>query len=103
MEKARPKNYSKEFKLMVVQEAMLPYNEGMEHVVAKKYGLQSWTVARWKELYLEHGEKGLSRYFNSGKKKTKREIELEKENAALKEEVEILKKAAAFLAAVKRE
>ena len=38
-----------------------------------------------------------------GNKQTQREKELEKENAALREEIAILKKAAAFLANVKHE
>ena len=40
---------------------------------------------------------------NSLNKKSDREIELEKEVADLKEEVDILKKAAAFLAKIGRE
>ena len=41
--------------------------------------------------------------YSKGIRKSNRELELEKENAALREEVEILKKAAAFLANVKRD
>lgn len=41
--------------------------------------------------------------FTKSDKRTDREKELEKENAELREEVEILKKAAAFLANVKRD
>jgi transposase len=75
----------------------------MEQVIAKKYGLRPWTVIRWRDLYLEGGAEGLSKGKLSGSRKTNRELQLEKENAALREEVEILKKAAAFLANVKRD
>ena len=74
----------------------------MEHIIAEKYGVKPWTVAKWRDIYLELGEDGLKRG-GSMKKKTPREAALEKENAELKEEIEILKKAAAFLADLRRE
>lgn len=96
--------YKKAFRMEVVNEALKPEYANMEDIVARKYGVRPDTVLRWKEAYLTHGEKALSenRYRNK-KRRTEREIELEKENAALREEVEILKKAAAFLAKVGRE
>ena len=103
MEKEEMKRYSREFRMQVAKEALLPYNEGLEHVIAEKYKIKPWTVVKWKECYLEQGDEAFRKGFSKRQKKTSREIELEKENAALKEEVEILKKAAAFLAAVKRE
>ncbi len=95
--------YSKAFRFKVAKEAADPSNAGMEHVIAKKYGIRPWTVIRWRDLYLEGGAEGLSKGRLSGTGKTNRELQLEKENAALREEVEILKKAAAFLANVKRD
>ena len=93
--------YTKEFRVRVAKEAALPEFEGMEHIIAEKYGIKPWTVAKWRDIYLEFGEEGL-RKGAFGKKKTPREAALEKENAELKEEIEILKKAAAFLANVGR-
>ena len=95
--------YSKTFRIKVASEAAQPSNAGMEQVIAKKYGLRPWTVIRWRDLYLEGGAEGLSKGRLSVTGKTNRELQLEKENAALREEVEILKKAAAFLANVKRD
>ncbi len=89
---------------MVAKEALLPENKNLEHVIADKYGIMPWTVIRWREHLAEVGEADAFRKgFYKGPKKTAREKELEKENAELREEVEILKKAAAFLASVKRD
>lgn len=93
------KHYTKKFKLRVAKEAIRPENQEMEHILAQKYGIMPWTVTRWKEQYLEAGERAFQK--NGGK--SARERQLEKENAELKQEVEILKKAAAFLATVKHE
>lgn len=97
------KQYTRELRIKVAQEATRAENEGMEHIIAEKYGIMPWTVKKWKEYYLEFGEKAFTRGFSSKTKKTLQVIELEKENAELREEVEILKKAAAFLANVKHE
>ena len=94
--------YSKELKLRVAQEAILPENERCEHIIADKYGIMPWTVRKWKVMYLEYGEKAFMKGF-SRKIHSNRVTALEKENADLREEVEILKKAAAFLANVKRD
>lgn len=95
--------YSKSFRLQVVQEALLPENEGLEHVVAQKYAIQPWTVRRWVAEYREHGEEALGRGYLKSDKISEREKQLAKENAELREEIEILKKAAAFLADLRRE
>jgi transposase len=97
-------NYSKQFKLMVAKEALLPENKNLEHVIADKYGIMPWTVIRWRNHLAEVGEdKAFRKGFTKSDQRTDREKELEKENAELREEVEILKKAAAFLANVKRD
>ena len=96
-------NYSKSFRVKVAREASEAVNAGLEHVIAKKYGIRPWTVERWRDIYLEKGEQGLNSGNVNRTRKSNREKELEKEVADLKEEVEILKKAAAFLANVKRD
>lgn len=103
--------YTKEFRLMVVQEALKPEYDNMEEAVAIKYGIKPNTLVRWKTIFLEEGECGLSKYRQRARRIKLLEMEqlsertkdLEKENAALKEEVAILKKAAAFLADLRRE
>jgi len=94
--------YTKEFRVRVAKEAAQPEFKGMEHIIAEKYGIKPWTVAKWRDIYLEFGDEGLKKGA-FGKKKTPREAALERENAELKEEIEILKKAAAFLADLRRE
>lgn len=96
-------SYTKGFRIRVAKEAAYPEMKGMEKHIADKYGLKESTVRRWRQLYEEYGENALGRNITAIKKKTDREIELEKENAELREELEILKKAAAFLANVGRE
>ena len=96
-------HYTKSFRVKVAEEAVRPENKGLEHVIAKKYGVRPWTVTKWAQLYQQYGEDGLSKGKLTGDRKSDRERQLEKENAALREEIEILKKAAAFLAKVGRE
>lgn len=96
------KKYSKTFRIAVAKEALLPENERAISILADKYSIMPWTVEKWKKLYQEEGEEG----FSNGawkKRESQRMKVLEKENEELKEEVEILKKAAAFLANVKRD
>ena len=96
--------YNRTFRLMVAKEALLPENRDLEHVIAEKYGIMPWTVIRWREHLAEVGEAEAFRYgFSKWDRRTDREKKLEKENAELREEIEILKKAAAFLASVKRD
>jgi transposase len=96
------KRYTKDFRLQVAKEASKPELQGLEHIVAEKYGVKPWTVRKWSSLYLEKGESGLTKGSLTGRK-SPRERQLEKENAELREEVAILKKAAAFLADLRRE
>lgn len=105
------KKYSKTFRTRVVREALKPEFEGKEFLVAEKYNLRPSTVWRWKDLYEQYGEMGLSNHIeqfreaNSKLKSTDQQIQSAKDReiAELKEEVEILKKAAAFLAKMPRD
>ena len=97
------KKYSKEFRTRVALEAFRPESEGLEHIIASKYQLRVNTVLKWKMIYQQYGMAGFGRRNASVKVMSEREKELEKENAALREEVAILKKAAAFLADLRRE
>lgn len=83
---------------------MLPENQGLEHVIAEKYHVMPWTVIKWRDhLQQVREENAFKKGYTLKKHSTPREVELEKENAQLREEVEILKKAASFLANVKRD
>lgn len=96
--------YTRELRLRVAKEACKPENQGLEHVIAEKYNIMPWTVRKWAEHFREYGEDSFKNGFSSTySKKTSREAELEKEVSELREEVKILKKAAAFLANVKHE
>ena len=94
--------YSEEFKIKVAAEAALPENRDCEHLVAKKYQLLTSTVERWKKLYVEHGPSGLRRRFRAPVESLETK-EYKKRIQELEEEVQILKKAAAFLANIDRE
>lgn len=87
----------------VAKEASHPENQGLEHIVAEKYGIQTHTVRRWRNEYMKYGEDSFKNGFSRKPQISERERQLEKENEALRMEVEILKKAAAFLANVKRD
>jgi transposase len=95
------KQYDQAFKLHLVQEALLPENKHNLKLIAEKYGINPSTLSHWRNLYLEYGEAGLDvKTLRSLKEQHTKD--LEKENAELKEEIAILKKAAAFLAEVGR-
>ena len=89
--------YTYSFRLQVVQEALKPENRNSISYIAQKYGIGERTLLKWIKHYDQYGEEGLKRNFST-KAKDQRIKELERENAELREEAEILKKAAAFLA-----
>ena len=95
------KKYDPEFKLQVVKDALSPENKHAKRLIAKKYGIDFTTLYHWLKQYQQYGEDGLK-----GKRQTELQDQkikdLEKENKDLKEEIAILKKAAAFLAEVGR-
>lgn len=76
--------YEENFKQMIVE---LNQTGRSVRGLAKKYGLSEATIYKWKNLYLLNQSTGLTR---------KEAADLRKENARLKEELEILKKAAAI-------
>lgn len=94
--------YSKSFKIEVAEEALKPEFEHAFHIVARKYGLRPSTVRNWRNIYRDHGPDGFSKSFKAQERYKTLSLK-DKEIAELKEEIEILKKAAAFLAKVNRE
>ena len=89
--------FSYDFRLKVVQEALKPENRNSVSYIAQKYGIGDRTLRKWIKYYNQFGEESLRPYWRDTSK-DQRIKELERENAKLKEEAEILKKAAAFLA-----
>ena len=98
---ANQTHYTAEFKKHVVAEALQQPDKHDWPLVAKKYGVRSTTLREWIKLYEEYGEAGFT-VKTRNQAERERIKELEKEIVELKEENEILKKAAAFLAEVGR-
>ena len=48
--------YSRGLKIKVAKEAMLPENQGLEHVIAEKYHVMPWTVIKWRDHLQQVGE-----------------------------------------------
>lgn len=76
--------YTEDFKEMIIE---LNKTGRSVRGLAKEYGISEATIYKWKQLYLPNQSTGLT---------GKEVAELKKENARLKEELEILKKAAAI-------
>lgn len=76
--------YTEDFKEMIIE---LNKTGRPVRGLAKEYGISEATIYKWKQLYLPNQSTGLT---------GKEAAELKKENVRLKEELEILKKAAAI-------
>ena len=76
--------YEENFKRMIVE---LNQTGRSVRGLAKEYGISEATIYKWKNLYVPNQSTGLT---------GKEAAELRTENARLKEELEILKKAAAI-------
>ncbi len=55
------KKYTKVFKIWVAEDALKPENDRAVEILAVKYGIQPRTVAKWKNLYKEHGPQAFHR------------------------------------------
>ena len=89
------RSYSHEFKIEAVRRVV---EDGVPQThVAKELGISANTLSSWKRALLEDSEYAFPGY---GKQKPADEelTKLRRENARLKREVEILKKAAAYFA-----
>lgn len=85
------KDYTYRVRLQIVQEALKPENRNSISYIAEKYGVKDRTLSRWIQRYNEYGEEGLKTNWKT-KVRDQRIKELERENAELREEAEILKK-----------
>ena len=87
------KRYDKEFKIQAVKLALSssqPIHQTAKELGVKETSLYSWVKQHRNSYVAEQGDKGIDLHNELAK--------LRKENARLKEEREILKKAAAFFA-----
>jgi len=89
------KNYSKEFKLNAVRMVTEEGRRAAE--VARDLGISENLIYNWKRAYLEEEQQA---FRGKGKMTAKEEYirKIERENKRLKDERDILKKAAAFFA-----
>ena len=96
MEKKR-RVYSREFK----QEAVRLVSEGSHSVaaVARDLGIDANSLRQWKRQQQEHGERSFP---GTGKSHDEELAQLRRENALLRQERDILKKAVGYFAVAPR-
>ena len=89
--------FTNEFKEELVKRLLDPKEKKTMQQLAIEYGINPSTLGKWRDHYLEFGSEGFSPH---GRRlhEAKRTRELERELEELREENEILKKAAAFFA-----
>jgi transposase len=89
--------YSPQFKIEAVK--MMLSEEKPVTLLAKELNVRRSALYRWKEEYLEQGELAFKVRAGRPKKEEQSKVRrLESENRKLTEELEILKKAAAYFA-----
>jgi transposase len=98
MSKARTyKTFTREFKLEAVR--MMDEEERPAAEIARELGLRRNQLYKWKEQLSRKGDEAFTRPAGRPKKEEQSDLTtLRQENARLKEENEILKKAAAYFA-----
>lgn len=91
------KTYAKEFKLEAVR--MMDRGEKPAAELAMELGIRRNTLYKWKEQLQDKGEQAFTGQRGRPRKEEQSELTtLKQENERLKEELEILKKAAAYFA-----
>ena len=68
--------YTRKFRIQVAKEALRPEYEGLEHVIAEKYDVRVNSIKRWKEQYLQFGDRAFIKGYTIRPQKTSKEIEL---------------------------
>lgn len=103
------KRYNKKSRKMVVEEALKPEFEDKLYLVADKYVLSQTVIERWVSNYKKLGDVGLTKGFAFNIEGSVIEFKDEeikqkdKKISELEEEIEIPKKATAFLAKLNRD
>lgn len=91
------KTFSREFKLEAVR--MMDEEDRPAAEIARELGLRRNQLYKWKEQLSKKGDEAFTRSAGRPKKEEQSDLAtLRQENARLKEENEILKKAAAYFA-----
>jgi len=98
MSKARTyKTFTREFKLEAVR--MMDEEERPAAEIARELGIRRNQLYKWKEQLSKKGDEAFTRTAGRPKKEEQSDLSrLRQENTRLKEENEILKKAAAYFA-----
>ena len=97
MKKREPyKTYTKEFKLEAVR--LMESSDRPSSEIASELGVRRNQLYEWKEQLSKKGDAAFSGRGRPKKENQSEVTTLKQENARLKEEVEILKKAAAYFA-----
>jgi len=91
------KTYTREFKLEAVR--LMETSDRPASEIAMELGIRRNQLYKWKEQLSKKGDKAFTRNHGRPKKEEQSDLTtLRQENARLKEENEILKKAAAYFA-----
>jgi transposase len=98
---AKRRKYTKEFKEDCIR-FVLAHPEKTMTDCAKDFGLDRSVLSRWKSEFEESQKTGHTAFPGNGNPRDEELYTLKRENAELKEELEILKKAAAILSRTKR-
>lgn len=96
-QKRKPyKTYPKEFKLEAIR--LMKESDRPASEVARELGIRRNQLYKWAEQLTEDGEQAFKGRGRPKKENQQQLTTLKQENARLREEVEILKKAAAYFA-----
>jgi transposase len=98
---AKRRKYSKEFKEDCVR-FLLAHPEKMLNDSSKELGVERSILSRWRKEFEESQQSGLTAFPGNGNPRDEENYRLRRENAELREELEILKKAVAILSRTKR-
>lgn len=97
VKKRKPyQTYTKEFKLEAVR--LMETSQRPPAEIAMELGIRRNQLYKWKDQLAEHGDKAFKVKGRPRKEDQSELTTLQQENARLKTEIEILKKAAAYFA-----
>jgi transposase len=99
MEEKRSK-YTREFKVEAVR--MLNISGKTGHEIEADLGIGKGSIYRWRKQLEAEGSEGIRAFPGNGRPRDEELFRLRKENAVLREERDILRKAVAIFSKVKR-
>jgi transposase len=92
--------YTREFKLEAVR--LLNTSGKTGHEIEVELGIGNGSIYRWRKQLEEEGSEGIRAFPGNGRARDEELARLRKENAILREERDILRKAVAIFSKVKR-